>query len=187
MKINSLVFFRLQHPATFKTPLEADYQQKLLFKFKIRDRHASDFLTAHQTFVRFTNLETKQEVFFVAEPDQTLVYKLDLNLQSKAKDFNYNSGNYQVTLIVGDSIISNPIEWIAVANIKLQFPSSAFPVSSTSKQLVLETHYTPKPQIKHLFREPEKRPPLVISNAFSILVLVPLVILLALVSQNQSL
>lgn len=42
--------------------------------------------------------------------------------------------------------------------------------------------YKKKPEIKHMFQEPEKRPPLVVSTAFTVLCLVPLGALLVAVS-----
>jgi len=40
--------------------------------------------------------------------------------------------------------------------------------------------FMPKPEISHLFREQEKRPPLVVSYTFSVLVLLPIIILFGL-------
>ncbi len=157
--------------------MEADYQQRLLIKFQLRDKIAGDVLTAHQTFVQLTNIKTKQEIVFVAEPDSTQIYKMDLNLQTKAKDLNYISGVYQITLIIGDAVISNPIEW-KIGSINLQLPANPSPPSSDK----VISPFAPKPEIKHLFREQEKRPAPLVSNAFSVLALIPIVILFGLVS-----
>lgn len=170
---------RLEYPSLLTNPLEADYQQRLVLKFQLRDVIAGDVLTAHQTFVQFVNSATKQEIIFVAEADSTSTYKLDLNLQTKAKDLFYLSGVYRITLIVGDAVISNPIEW-KIGSINLQLPPNPNPSPSDASV----SPYLPRPEIKHLFREQEKRPPPVVSNAFSLLALVPLVILLALVNKR---
>ena len=134
-------------------------------------------MSAQQTFIQLTNVDTKQEIVFIAESDSTLTYKIDLNLQTRAKDLNYLNGLYEISLIVGDSVISNPIQW-KIAKIKLQLSSHP----STPEKSV--SPYSPKPEIKHLFREQEKRPALVVSNAFSVLALVPIVILFGLVSHT---
>ena len=47
-------------------------------KFQLRDRSLGKVMTAHQTFVRLTNVATQQEIIFVAEPDSTDTYKFDL-------------------------------------------------------------------------------------------------------------
>jgi len=170
---------KLDYPKALSTQLEADYHQRLVLKFQLRDKANSEYFTAHQTFVQFTNVATKQEIVFVAEADAQSVYKIDVNLQTKARDLNYLSGVYQLTLIIGDAVISNPLEW-KVGSINLQLPanpSGASPGDASSSHSLL---YKAKPEIKHLFRQPEKRPPPVISHAFSVLALVPLVILLGL-------
>ena len=61
------------------------------------------------------------------------------------------------------------------ADVILKFPEEA------EAKPVDKTRYTPKPEIIHQFRVPEKRPPIVVSNAFSVLVLVPLLLLFGLV------
>ena len=55
-----------------------------------------------------------QEIIFVAEPDANAVYKFDLDLTAKAKDFGHTNGDYAVHLIVGDAVIENPIDWHVV-------------------------------------------------------------------------
>jgi oligosaccharyltransferase complex subunit delta (ribophorin II) len=44
----------------------------------------------------------------------------------------------------------------------------------------LRARYGPKPEIRHLFREPEKRPPTLVSDAFTVLVILPLILLIGL-------
>ena len=74
-----LTFFsRLQHPNKAANVLEADHQQKVTMKFQLRDRSSGEVMTAHQTFIRLTNLETQQEIIFVSEPDASDTYKFDL-------------------------------------------------------------------------------------------------------------
>ena len=71
-------FSRLQHPNKAANVLEADHQQKVTMKFQLRDRSSGKVMTAHQTFIRLTNLETQQEIIFVSEPDASDTYKFDL-------------------------------------------------------------------------------------------------------------
>jgi oligosaccharyltransferase complex subunit delta (ribophorin II) len=66
------------HPNKAQNALEADYHQKILMRFQLKDRQTGDLMTAHQTFVRLTNLKSKQEIIFVAEADATLTNKFDL-------------------------------------------------------------------------------------------------------------
>ncbi|KAK7467780.1 hypothetical protein BaRGS_00036968 [Batillaria attramentaria] len=164
---------KLVHPNKAQVPLEADSHQKILMRFALKDRLTGKLMTAHQTFVRLTNLKTKQEIIFVSEADNSLTNKFDLDVGASAKDFGYQSGKYSIELIVGDAIIENPFSW-TLADVELTFPEG----SSTKSEI--QNQYSKKPEIKHLFREPEKRPPGAVSMTFTILVLVPLLILLLL-------
>ena len=69
---------RLVHPNKAASILEADYHQKIVMKFQLKDKAGGQLMTAHQTFVRLTNQDTKQEIIFVTESDSTLTNKFDL-------------------------------------------------------------------------------------------------------------
>nr|CAG4641640.1 EOG090X04WQ [Eurycercus lamellatus] len=156
--------------------LEADSHQKLILKFLLREPHSKDLVTVHQAFIRLTHRESQQEIFFVAEPDVNDAYKFDLDLATKAKDFLYLSGLYSMDLIIGDAVIENPTVW-QVAELQLSFSSSS---SGQAKQSGTPDMYHPRPEIKHMFREPEKRPPAIVSNAFTLLVILPFVLFVGL-------
>ena len=99
-------------------------------------------------------------------------------MSAQAKEFGGKSGKYEIHLIIGDAVISNPQAW-HLADIDLSFPGE---VAADVKPNVdgLQTHIVEgiKPEIKHTFRQPEKRPPAIISNAFTILCLVPILIMI---------
>jgi len=130
-------------------------------------------MAAHQTFVRLTNLNTKQEIIFVTEVDNSNTNKFDLDVGAGAKDFASVSGKYSMELIVGDAVIENPFSWL-LADISLTFPEGGVAKPDSLSQ------YAKKTEIKHKFNEPEKRPPATVSLAFTGLVLAPLAILLIL-------
>ena len=71
-------YFRLQYPKKATEVLEADFHQKLIMKFNIKDSQSGQLVGAHQTFVKLTNQETKQEIIFIAEADTSLNNKFDL-------------------------------------------------------------------------------------------------------------
>ncbi|XP_045180399.2 dolichyl-diphosphooligosaccharide--protein glycosyltransferase subunit 2-like [Mercenaria mercenaria] len=160
---------RVQYPQKVGATLEADFHQKLIMKFTLKDKTSGNSFKAHQTFVKLTNVDSKQEIIFVAEADSSNVNKFDLNVGGSAKDFGYKSGKYNVELIVGDAVIENPISW-TVADVALTFQEEP----SAGKKV---DQYAKKPEIKHMFREPEKRPSKTVSLAFTGLVLVPFAIL----------
>ncbi|WAR18094.1 RPN2-like protein [Mya arenaria] len=146
---------RVQHPGRVGAALEADFHQKVIMKFLLKDKMSGSAFPAHQTFVRLTNAESKQEIIF--------------NVGSSAKDFGYKSGKYSLELVIGDAVIENPIAW-NLADLQLTFPAAP---GKAEKQ----DQYAKKPEIKHLFREPEKRPSQTVSMAFTLLVLVPFAVL----------
>ncbi|XP_043735275.1 dolichyl-diphosphooligosaccharide--protein glycosyltransferase subunit 2-like [Cervus elaphus] len=88
--------------------------------------------------------------------------------------FDSASGTYTLYLIIGDATLKNPILW-NVADVVIRFPENDVPSTVLSKNI-----FTPKQEIQHLFREPEKRPPTVVSNTFTALILSPLLLLFAL-------
>uniref|UniRef100_A0A8C7QWQ1 Dolichyl-diphosphooligosaccharide--protein glycosyltransferase subunit 2 n=1 Tax=Oncorhynchus mykiss TaxID=8022 RepID=A0A8C7QWQ1_ONCMY len=150
------------------------YHQNFAMTFQLVDVNTGVELTPHQTFVRLHNHKTGQEVVFVAEPDSKNLYKFELDIAERKSEFDSMSGTYTLHLIVGDATLENPILW-NVADIVLKFLDEEAPAAIQSKTL-----YMPKPDIQHLFREPEKKPPTVVSNAFTALVLSPFLLLLIL-------
>lgn len=192
-QLSNLATKTLTHPKTLDEVLEADDTQKLVMKFRITDSKDGSDVVPHQVFTIFKNRETSQEVVFVVEPEEVpqlegggstgsggkiTVFKFDLNLGARSKDFDSTSGLYDVSLVIGDASISNNILW-KVASIKLSFTSIVKPGSIWFGATWTKVHYGPKPEITHLFRSPEKRPPTVVSDTFTFLVIVPPFFLLA--------
>ncbi|XP_022049960.2 dolichyl-diphosphooligosaccharide--protein glycosyltransferase subunit 2 [Acanthochromis polyacanthus] len=167
---------RVDYPSKAKTSFTADSHINFAMSFQLVDINTGVALTPHQTFVRLHNQKTGQEVVFVAEPDDKNlnVYKFELDTTKQKSEFDSISGTYSLYLIVGDATLENPILW-NVADIILKFVDEEAPATIQSKTL-----YVPKPEIQHLFRTPEKKPPTVVSNTFTALILSPFLLLLIL-------
>ncbi|XP_034052475.1 dolichyl-diphosphooligosaccharide--protein glycosyltransferase subunit 2, partial [Gymnodraco acuticeps] len=165
---------RVDYPSKAKVSFTADSHQNFAMAFQLVDVNTGVELTPHQTFVRLQNQKTGQEVVFVAEPDSKKLYKFELDMAERKSEFDSMSGTYSLHLIVGDATLENPILW-NVADVVLKFLDEEAPVAIQPKTL-----YVPKPEIQHLFREPEKKPPTMVSNAFTALILSPLLLLLLL-------
>uniref|UniRef100_A0A8D8LI08 Dolichyl-diphosphooligosaccharide--protein glycosyltransferase subunit 2 n=1 Tax=Cacopsylla melanoneura TaxID=428564 RepID=A0A8D8LI08_9HEMI len=162
-------------PNKLSRPLEADSQQRLIFQFTLKDKQTAKPTTVHQTFVRLSNRETGQEVVLVVETPTSAdkAYKFDVDIGAKSSLLNHQSGLYTVSLIVGDAVVTNSFVWeVGTVNLKLSgdVPAAA---PHTSKSL----YYKPKPEITHMFREAERRPPVFVSNLFTGLVLLPILLL----------
>ncbi|KAG6933831.1 ribophorin II [Chelydra serpentina] len=152
---------RVAYPAKAKGSFTADSHQNFALSFQLVDVNSGAELIPHQTFVRLHNPKTGQEVVFVAEPDSKNVYKFELDTAERKTEFDSASGTYTLYLIIGDATLENPILW-NVADVVIKFPEEEAPSTVQSKKL-----FIPKPEIQHLFREPEKRPPTVVSNTFT--------------------
>uniref|UniRef100_A0AAQ5YGY3 Dolichyl-diphosphooligosaccharide--protein glycosyltransferase subunit 2 n=1 Tax=Amphiprion ocellaris TaxID=80972 RepID=A0AAQ5YGY3_AMPOC len=166
----------VDYPSKAKTSFTADSHINFAMSFQLVDINTGVELTPHQTFVRLHNQKTGQEVVFVAEPDDKNlnVYKFELDTTKQKSEFDSISGTYSLYLIVGDATLENPILW-NVADVILKFVDEEAPATIQSKTL-----YVPKPEIQHLFRAPEKKPPTVVSNTFTALILSPFLLLLIL-------
>ncbi|CAH2292182.1 dolichyl-diphosphooligosaccharide--glycosyltransferase subunit 2 isoform X1 [Pelobates cultripes] len=162
---------RVVYPSKAKGSFTADSHQNFALSFQLTDVNTGASLTPHQTFVRLHNQKTGQEVVFVAEPDSKNIYRFELDPSERKSEFDSASGTYALYLIIGDATLENPILW-NIADLVIKFPEEDIPTPIQSKNL-----FTPKQDIQHLFREPEKRPPNVVSTTFTALVLSPLLLL----------
>lgn len=161
------------YPNKLSQKLFVDYQQRVVLQFALKDKQTSKPASVHQAFVKFTNLNTKQEVILLAEyVADSESYRFDVDLGAKAAAFGHVSGVYGLSLIIGDAVVSNSLAW-DILDIEVKFSGEA-PVKPVSSKSL---YYKPKPEIQHLFREPESRPPVVVSNLFTGLVLLPILIL----------
>jgi len=152
---------------------KADKQQRILMKFQVEDQTNGNLVLPHQAFVRFEHRNTNQNIIFVAEADKTSTYKFEIDLMSAGKDqFKSLSGLYSVSLIIGDATISNPISW-NLCDVTLKLGESSEKSKSAAELL-----YSQKEEIKHVFRKPEKRPPVLVSQAFTLACILPFIGLL---------
>jgi len=167
--------------------LAADQQTKLVIKFGIKETNSDSkdsrqkLRDAHQTFVRFVSSASASDIVFLAEQStRTDEYQAEIDFTSEAGNFKHKSGAYSLELVVSDALIANPVH-TKIADIQLRFDSNSDLDETTQEQ----EHQKRKtgsllPEIKHTFREPEQMPSTLVSSVFTVLVLLPLVLLLAL-------
>uniref|UniRef100_A0A915PS29 Dolichyl-diphosphooligosaccharide--protein glycosyltransferase subunit 2 n=1 Tax=Setaria digitata TaxID=48799 RepID=A0A915PS29_9BILA len=155
--------------------LEGDVHSKMEIRFKVREAKTGEAVLIHQAFVAFVHTNTRQEIIFVATPDHNNNYAFDVDFEKVGKDFEGLSGRYAVRLLLGDAAISYPFDWNLV-DINLKLPAVPAPKIKKSELII----YEKAPEIRHMFREPEKRPPRIVSTIFVLLSVVPLLIVLIL-------
>ncbi|CAB3240148.1 unnamed protein product [Arctia plantaginis] len=167
----------ITYPNELKETLQADHLQKVTLKFNVRDKWSKPVLL-QQAFVRVGSTSGDSETIFVAEPDNTKAYKVELNVGGIAKHLNYNSGSYSLTIYLGDSAVSNPIAW-SVGEVLFNFGKDANAVGAA---LVSPAgpHRGARAQIAHAFRSPEARPARLVSDVFACACAAPLLLLLLL-------
>ena len=112
---------KVSHPDKIAKALVADHHQKLILKFSIKDKSSGENVKVHQSFVRLALNDA--EIIFVAERDKSGTYKFDLDIGAKIEEFNSISGTYAMSVIIGDTAISNPINW-HLADVKFDFPGN---------------------------------------------------------------
>lgn len=159
---------KVAYPNKATSALQADQHHKIGLKFAVKDKN--DKIAVHQAFVSLINAGSGAEIVFVAEQSALSDdYAFELDLSAKAKEFaGSGSGKYQMRLIVGDAAIANPVSW-HLADVELTFAEAGAAEAAQTDGA--------KPEIRHKFREPEKRPPAAVSNAFTVLCLVPFAVM----------
>ena len=163
----------VSHPSKMKSTLDADHHQKVVFKFSLLDKDTNEAFKVHQAFVKLADKQGREIIFLAEKNDKAGNYKFELDVNARAGDFGSRNGQYAMELIVGDACISNPIVW-TIGNLNLKFNDGS-KTDQDAKKSYKETD--PKPEILHMFRQPESRPPTVVSNTFTILCLCPIAIM----------
>ncbi|KRZ51769.1 D-tyrosyl-tRNA(Tyr) deacylase 1 [Trichinella nativa] len=155
--------------------LSADDNQKLAVIFVISDKLTKESILVDQAYLQFEEQNTKSTIIVpVANDGNANVYKADIDFKQMAKDYEFTSGMYEISLIVGDDVIMNSVI-LKLALLNLQLPAV---VEHARKSVLVLTDYKMKPEILHSFRPPEKRPPKFISDIFSVAVVIPFFLLL---------
>ncbi|XP_045524133.1 dolichyl-diphosphooligosaccharide--protein glycosyltransferase subunit 2 isoform X2 [Pieris brassicae] len=171
-KVTTLAF-----PNKLTDVLQADHLQKVSLKFSVKDKWGKPVLV-QQAFVRVAPSSGDDEAIFVAEPDNTKAYKVDLNVAAVGKLVQQKSGRHSLSVYLGDSAVSNPLLW-DLGEIAFNFGKDAVAIGE-DKSRANSVNRGPLPEISHKFREPDARPPRLVSDVFAAACAAPLLILLLL-------
>lgn len=160
----------LDKTSKFPEVYNLDHQQKINLRFDLLDDQTKQVITVHQAFVRFTD-KSGAEIIFIAEQDVAKAYKFEMDVGLRAGDFSGRSGVYAVDLVIGDaSLVNSFVRSLGEVSLKFSLESKKEPSTSTPARQA-------RPEIHHMFREPEKRPPRFVSDLFTGLCLAPIFIL----------
>lgn len=149
---------------------EVDLSGKIGVQFKVNAAGAA--VKAHQAFFYLKNKQDSAVTTFIAEPDANLLYTATFEVKEHLEF----SGEYEVSLGVGDSLfrpgfIEVSLGGIVVTGLPEPKRSGTFNRKYLEKYDLLE-------EKSHTFREPEARPPVIISLVFTGACAVPLLGLL---------
>jgi len=161
--------FKVHFPGKEATKINLHHKEKIQLTFNVVNPAGKKMLV-HQAFVKISHVSSSAEIVYVAEADNSKLYKFELDIGEQMAEFTA-SGDYSLTLILGDAVVSNPLSW-HLADLALSLPEGEVGAA--------QSIYQAKPEIKHTFREPENRPPQLVSSVFTLLCLCPLLVLLLL-------
>ncbi|CAL2029844.1 unnamed protein product [Caenorhabditis brenneri] len=153
--------------------LKADASQRLYVSFNLVKKSDNAKIKPQQVFLRFV-AQDGEDVVLVVKDDSNGNYVYDTVLRTASKSFRNLSGQFKISLLVGDVTIKNPINW-NFADIDASLPTVYEPTPKSQ-----QVRYEPLNEITHEFRQPEKRPSAVISDLFTVICLSPLVVLIGL-------
>lgn len=157
---------------------------------RLQQTHDGAAVVAHQAFLRFSHTSEKSaDTYFVLTVDAAdKTHTAVLQFASLSKKFGYRSGRYKLQLILGDPTFAHAIVW-DLGLVELQLASAPPPTPSPlyAKHLLHESDTTlhALPEIAHVMRTQDPRPPLTVSLAFTAAVLVPLIAFLGFVLSLQ--
>ncbi|KAH8941761.1 hypothetical protein BDL97_14G061800 [Sphagnum fallax] len=155
-----------------KTLLSANHLQKLRLSFELTSPSGSSF-KPQQVFLKLVHETHVEHLYLVKSSGKG--FELTLDFLGLVEKLQYLSGTYSVVLIVGDETMENSFVW-TLASLDLDLPEA--PEGTALPPTVpveVNARFAPKPEIAHIFRQPEKRPPTLLSNVFLGLTLLPLI------------
>ncbi|KAI9914720.1 hypothetical protein PsorP6_008530 [Peronosclerospora sorghi] len=168
----------------FKTPVE----EALMMEVKLQQAHDKTPVVAHQAILRFTHNTKNVDTYFALVADATQTHSVSLPFAALSENFGFNSGKHHVELILGASTFEQAIVWdLGEVELQLLAPPPETPSPLYKKPLLHESDTTLKslPEITHVMREQDPRPPVFFSIAFMAAALVPLVFFVVLLKRLQ--
>ena len=143
------------------------------------------FQKPHQVFVKYTNVESGTNAFFVPSNEGKVddirhKYISSMSIADEIATFSHVSGLYTISILVADSLTTSPIEWV-VGTVSLSFPPKVvkdLPLYTRSLLHTSDNTLIPLPEIVHKNRPDSKRASAFMALLFTLVVSIPLVALI---------
>ncbi|KAJ3336073.1 hypothetical protein HDU93_003697 [Gonapodya sp. JEL0774] len=173
---------RIKPSSTLK--LTADGSSVLKLRFSSGDASLPDkpLLNVHQAFVVFKDAKGQENEVVIAASrgDSEGKYVLDLDFSSDKvrQQFHHLSSTYSFSILLGSFTARKGYSWTA-GSIDLTLPEGGNSKPKVQPGQPDPEDYMIKPEIQHVFRQPEKVPPVIVSVlAMLAVVIVPWAFLL---------
>ena len=127
-----------------------------------------------QAFLRLSNIAVPSKAAYISASSVGDSLEADISSANIEDQVGTLGGKYQATILIGASQPKAAIEWAIGELTVLHRPGpdgNQPPVSLSAFESVSK----PKPEIEHMHRVPEKRPPAIISLAFTLVAIAPTV------------
>ncbi|XP_042003675.1 dolichyl-diphosphooligosaccharide--protein glycosyltransferase subunit 2-like [Salvia splendens] len=161
---------KLTLPGGNDVALSANHLQKLRLSFDLTTPSGNAF-NPHQAFLKLRHESEVDHIFLVGNSGKK--FEIILDFLGLVEKFFYLSGRYDIQLTVGDSDMENSFLQ-PLGYVELDLPDAPEKAARPPPQPVDPySRYGPKPEIAHIFRDPEKRPAKELSLVFLGLVLIP--------------
>ncbi|CAI4228246.1 unnamed protein product [Auanema sp. JU1783] len=151
--------------------LQADHTKRVFTKFSLKAKAGGSTVVAQQVFIVLSHSTSGAEYYYAAKSVGNS-YVADIGLAKAHSEWGAQSGKYTIKVYVGDATMKNVIEW-AYADLSLTLLPAPVEIVPKTQEVV----YEPLPEIKHLFRQPDKRAPAFLSSLFTVACLSPLGVL----------
>ncbi len=133
----------------------------------------------HQSFIKFTHIESGSSVYFISTTSSAsnkFEYESIISFNDEIESFEHLSGDYSISILVGDVYSTEAIEWI-IGKINLNFPEKIvkdFPLYTRSLLHTSDNTLKALPEIIHKNNPPSVRASTFMALIFTGLSLVPL-------------
>lgn len=162
--------------------LSAGSADTLQVQVELQQQHDKKPVTAHQAVLKFTHAADKTSAYFVLPADKEAhTHSTVLHFSALSSKFAYKSGLHSVELVLGDPTFERALVWqLGDVELELAAEPPVAPSPLYAKPLLHESDTTLKalPEITHVMRPQDPRPPVTVSLAFTAAVLLPLAVFL---------
>ncbi|CAL8470839.1 g10381 [Coccomyxa elongata] len=176
----------LSHPAMLDKAMDVDANSQLKVAFTVSFPGNAQPFTPQQVFISLKSRVSGAMVLVAAKAAQSSPndYTATLGPSTIAKQIGTQGGLFDATLSIGDVALAEALVWpLGAVSVSHAPAGEGTAAPGQPPPTAAQLQSAPKPEIQHMFRQPDKRPPAVVSLAFAALSATPLLFLAIRLSQ----